>query len=217
MTSSNYWPEKFDVADLDEAVRIILTPEDGTSPKERWEKETPPMADLFESLFDLGPDSVVLDYGCGIGRLSRELIERTGCGVVGVDISRSMRALSHIYTKSENFFSCSREWLRVLSSAGFRVDHACSVWVLQHCENPEEDIELIFHILAEGGTFCVVNLNTRCLPTSNGWEDDGIDVETILKERFKLVENPSLPENAVTDAARPMSFCGLYRKPSGER
>ncbi len=215
MTSSPYWPGKFDVATLDEAIGIILTPESGDSPEDRWRKETPPMADLLESLFDLSPDSVVLDYGCGIGRLSRELIERTECSVIGVDISRSMRALSHIYTKSENFFSCSREGLRVLLSGGFRVDHACSIWVLQHCENPGEDIELIFDILAPGGTLSVVNLDHRCLPTSGGWEDDGIDVEAMLKERFELVENPSLPENAVTGAARGVSFCGLYRKPAG--
>ena len=157
------------------------------------------------------------DYGCGVGRLARALIERTECNVIGVDISRSMRAHSHIYCESENFFSCSREWLRVLLSGGFTVDHACSIWVLQHCENPRDDIELIFDILAEGGTFCVVNLDHRCLPTSSGWEDDGIDVKTMLEERFELFDDPSLPENAVTDAARSVSFCGLYRKPIAKR
>ena len=35
----------------------------------------------------LTSDSWVLDYGCGVGRLAKVMIEHYGCRVVGVDIS----------------------------------------------------------------------------------------------------------------------------------
>ena len=83
----------------------------------------------------------ILDYGCGIGRLAKELILRTGCHVIGVDISRSMRALSQIYCESDSFFSCSKKTLKALTGQGLHVNQAFSVWVLQHTENPKEDMD----------------------------------------------------------------------------
>ena len=39
--SANYTPAIFDVRDVDEVRRIILTAEAGTTTDERWAKETP--------------------------------------------------------------------------------------------------------------------------------------------------------------------------------
>ena len=54
------------------------------------------------------PNQDIIDYGCGIRRLAKELILSTGCNVIGVDINGSMRALSQIYCESDSFFSCSK-------------------------------------------------------------------------------------------------------------
>ena len=216
MTDADYRPSFFDVSNLEEAMTIILTPEDGVSPQDRWQRETPPMGEMLAARLSPSSHQIVIDYGCGVGRLAKELIERTGCNVIGVDISRSMRALSHIYCEADSFFSCSRNSLRSMINGGLRASHVYSVWVLQHTEDPEEDIDLIYDALADGATFLVVNLDYRCLPTDQGWRNDEIDVKNLIEQRFNIIEYFPAPEGAVTDLARLISFCGLYRKlPTG--
>jgi hypothetical protein len=75
--AANYAPEVFDVRDLDEARRIILTPESGTTTDARWAAETPWLADRILERFPLTEQHVVIDFGCGLGRMARALIERS--------------------------------------------------------------------------------------------------------------------------------------------
>jgi len=46
---------------------------------------------VIEELLDPGPDDVILDAGCGYGRVTERLLPQ-GAKVVGVDISRKMIA-----------------------------------------------------------------------------------------------------------------------------
>jgi len=214
MAVSNYQPSYYEVSTLEEAMGKILTPEGGVSPLERWEKETPIIADMLTNRLNLSANHNIIDYGCGVGRLAKELIGSRDCNVIGVDISRSMRAFSHIYCQSDAFFSCSTKSLQTMVDSGFRADHAFAIWVLQHAENPEEDIDLIYNALAVGSTFLVMNLDYRCLPTGKGWEDDGINIKKLIESRFDVLEYFPAPDGAVTDLARLISFCALYRKSS---
>ena len=102
--------------------------------------------------------------------------------------------------------------LRRLTDCGWLGDHAFSVWVLQHAENPHEDIELIYNSLAEGGTLLVMNLELRCLPTANGWENDGIDIKELIEKRFEVVEYFSPPNDAAPMPASLITFCAHYQK-----
>ena len=53
----------------------------------RW-AEAPAVAEYVKKLAELGPDSKVLDAGCGLGRISVELAA-LGLDVIGVDIIQS--------------------------------------------------------------------------------------------------------------------------------
>jgi SAM-dependent methyltransferase len=117
------------------------------------------VADLVARHCGLGSGSVVLDYGCGIGRVAKELIARHGCHVIGVDISPGMRALSVEYVDSDGFFACSPASLMLLISGGLRVDIAVSIWVLQHCLRPAEDIELLRRAI--NAALCLLSLTGR--------------------------------------------------------
>ena len=130
-----YNPAVFDVDDLLAAMRIILTPED-SSTEVRWKTETPYLADLTGQWIEITRQSLLLDYGCGVGRMAKELIVRHACRVIGVDISPSMRALAPMYVASDRFFACPPAMLDGLIERGVRFDGALSVWVLQHCLNP---------------------------------------------------------------------------------
>jgi cyclopropane fatty-acyl-phospholipid synthase-like methyltransferase len=84
-----YDPHIFQVNDLASAMKVILTDEDSSSDK-RWKTETPYAADLIGQYLTIDRDSLLLDYGCGIGRMAKELIARYGCRVIGTDISPQM-------------------------------------------------------------------------------------------------------------------------------
>ena len=116
-----YDPSVFDVSDMNQAMRIILTAESSTT-RERWEKETPYIADLVGRKMSITADTLLLDYGCGIGRIAKALIARYGCRVVGVDISPSMRAFAAVYVESDRFFACSAAMLDLMLERGLSLE-----------------------------------------------------------------------------------------------
>lgn len=207
-----YRPGIFEVGDLDAAKEIILTPEAGTTTQERWEYETPFLVDEIGRALGLDERSCVLDYGCGVGRIAKGLIERYNCCVIGVDISTSMRQLAPGYVKSESFAVCAPEMLDQLIARGLRVTHAYSCWVLQHCLAPDHDLARIESALAEGGGLFVLNGRYRSVPTDRGWAADGIDVEELLVRRFEKIAEGGLPEVISTPELARTSFTMTLRK-----
>lgn len=207
-----YTPQVFDVEDVQSAKNIILTPEIGTSTEERWEKETPYVVREIGRTLELDETSCVIDYGCGIGRIAKELIERYGCSVVGVDISTGMRQLAPGYVGSERFTACAPEMLDRIAARGFRATHACACWVLQHCALPQTDVARIEAALADGGTLFVLNNNKRCVPTDGGWATDGISIEKLLTDRFDRVAKGRLPVEITTTRIADGSFTMVLRR-----
>jgi len=209
---STYDPGIFDVNNIDEAKQIILTPE-GMSSEERWERETPYLVDLLAEHITLDKSSLVIDYGCGIGRLSKALIDRFGCRVVGVDISVSMRGFAHAYVNSDRFFSCAPIWLRFFApSPLWRADVAISVWTLQHCLEPSEDIAIIKGSLGEGGKIFVVNNNQRVVPTREcGWLDDKKDISALLNTSFHQLARGMLDVRIVAQELANCTSWATYR------
>ena len=106
-----YSPRIFEVKNVDEAKSIILTPEKGIKTEERWEKETPFTVKQISERLHPDSSSMLLDYGCGIGRIAKGLIQKMKCRVLGVDISLTMRQLAPGYVNSPLFSVCSAEIL----------------------------------------------------------------------------------------------------------
>jgi SAM-dependent methyltransferase len=192
-------------------MRIILTPEDSTT-EHRWTNETPYLAEMFDRFVgELSRSSIVLDYGCGIGRLAKEIIARHGCRVIGVDISPTMRALSIIYVDDDRFFACAPEMLDTLSERDVIVDAAISVWVLQHCQSPAIDIARIRRALRKGKSFFVVNNLSRAVPTKErGWFNDGINIRDLLQTEFSAREEGRLDPVRTTPMACQCAFWAAY-------
>ena len=86
-----YFPEVYNVVDENSARQIILTNDgEGADTATRWAAETPYLIELFQSTLNLRSDTLLLDYGCGIGRVSKAIIDAFGCSVIGLDASANM-------------------------------------------------------------------------------------------------------------------------------
>lgn len=166
------WP--YNVDSLDAAKRIILT----GSTEVRWRDETQFLVDLIGD-----PGKRVIDFGCGVGRVSRPLIERwPEVQVVGVDQSASMRRLAEDYVRSDRFT------LLAELPVGFKFDTVLAVWVLSHTPTLAEDLDAIAKLMAPTAAFFVVTVTNRHVPFGdNGWLDDGVDIAAELDKRFRRV------------------------------
>jgi SAM-dependent methyltransferase len=203
--SRTYDASVFDVADVEAAKRIILTPENSTT-QERWAVETPYLAGLIATHMPIDRETVLLDYGCGIGRMSKALIEQTRCKVVGTDISASMRKLAVPYVGSPRFSVCAPDELQRRPKS---VSAAIAIWVLQHCESPAEDIGRIHRAMKPGTRLFVADSFERVIPATEKqlftspptvvrkWMKDDVVVRALLDRTFALVTegsfDPSLP------------------------
>lgn len=197
------------ITTLDAAKRIILTPEPGLTTEERWERETPHVCDLIEHQMKIDGNTVVLDYGCGVGRISKELIKRHACYVVGVDISPNMRALAASYVGSDRFLTCAPSMLDVL---GMKFNIVISVWVLQHVHLLRSTIKQIDDVLQRPGWLFVVNEGeNRFVPTREGWASDGLNVQQILDEQFLKVSSGHMDEAIVGETAK-RTFWAAYSR-----
>lgn len=213
MANVTYNPDVFNVADADAAKYIILTPEGGRTTDQRWARETPYLTDLLAGTMRLARGQLVVDFGCGIGRIAKELIQRYGCRVLGVDISEGMRGLAPAYVGSPHFSVVSGEMFAALVGGGLQVDAAISVWVLQHCLSPADDVALLVRSLKPGGAFGVVNNLTRVVPVREKlWADDGLDVRKLMGEALIRRDEGDLdPEHVGAMMAR-HAFWGVYGK-----
>jgi ubiquinone/menaquinone biosynthesis C-methylase UbiE len=189
----------FDVTNVDAAKRIILTPENSTT-QERWAAETPYLTDLITKHVAIDRNTVLLDYGCGIGRMAKALIDHARCKVVGADFSASMRTLAVPYVGSRRFSVCAPVDLTEHPASAMA---AIAIWVLQHCERPDEDIARIHQAMKPGARLFVADSFERAIPaiekqlfTSRPtlirkWMTDGVNVRALLDRTFAFITEGS--------------------------
>lgn len=81
-------PRRFDWDDFDEAKKSILWYTD-------WNEATEKTLAFMEKMGLMKPNLFIIDWGCGIGRISNELVKRYGATVLAVD--RSTKMLNHAF------------------------------------------------------------------------------------------------------------------------
>jgi SAM-dependent methyltransferase len=211
--AATYTARVFEVRNVEEARRIILTSEPGATSESRWQLETPYLIDIIAEHFALSEEHAVLDYGCGLGRMAKALIERFGCRIIGVDTSTRMRELAPGYVQSARFSIVSPQILELLIARGVRFDIALAVWVIQHVAQVEPEIDCLSRALANQGGLFVANTLRRVVPPDKGWADDGIDVGALLTRKFEPVWKGRLPRDIFGDAIANATYLAVYRRP----
>jgi len=207
-----FCPDAFEVTTLDQAMRVTVTPEPGTTTEERWQKETVYLLEDICRFLPLRPESCLLDYGCGTGRVSKALIDKVGCRALGVDANKSMRLLAPEYVLSERFNVWSPEILEHMLAKGFRADFAMCLWVIQHAVDPMHIISQISRALPPGGLLYCLNSHFRCVPTDQGWCDDGFDIRSALCQAFQEEEMHALPNAVTTPHLASITMIQILRK-----
>lgn len=209
-----YAPALWEVRSMEQAMEAAVTAEKGTTTQERWEKETHYLLHDIGSFLPIQPASCVLDYGCGPGRISRALVDKFDCRVVGVDSSRAMRSLAVDYVRSDRFEAWTPKELDQQVPQGFRVDFALCIWVLQHVFDAKEVIQRILRVLSPGGLLYSLNQRNRCVPTNQGWMDDGFDMRKGLCSAFSEENFHALPSHVTCDALANNSVIQVLRRPN---
>ncbi len=198
---------RFDVASLQQAQQAIL-PANSLTTNERWVQETGLLVEKIAEHCALDESSVVLDFGCGVGRVARELIQQFGAVVIGVDTSASMRRLAHEYVQSDRFSCLSFETYQALANeSSLRVSVVIASRVLQICSDPEANLALLERWLEPGGSLVVFDQPIRQVPIANGFIDDGKDIWKLVREQSSFqseeVDLPPAIANVVAeDSAR---------------
>lgn len=200
--TSTYDPRIFVCRTTEEARAVILNDEAGLKTNERWNRETPYLAQLIE-----WPQNtrIVIDYGCGIGRM----MNAVSPAVLGVDMSASMRAQGEAYLMNEDRKSCgfvSPELFGLLIERGFRAQGAMAIWSLQHILDPHEAVRQVFNALPPGAPFYVVNRDNRAVPATRdghfSWVNDGVNIRDVLESGgFVLVHEEPMPETLCVPGA----------------
>lgn len=185
-----YIKEVFDVQTFDQAKHVVLT-SDPENPN-KFQKETDFTINTIaeQEFIRLNEESIVLDFGCGMGRLSKEFINKFQCKVIGLDISSSMLTFAKLYTANVNKFQGTHEYTTPES-----IDVALSVLALQHAENPQKEIDNIYNVLRPNGIFILLNEKQRFVPgdvDSNRfivWNDDGFDIFGYTASKMKKIKS----------------------------
>ena len=129
---------EFDYPSLRKARAVILWHDD-------WELATKATMDAIDRLALVGDGNLVVDYGCGIGRITRGLRQRHPARVLAVDRSPAMRAHALGYVSSSDVEAGAVEILSdvELFERGAElqgsVDCILLIEVLQHIPEPVLD------------------------------------------------------------------------------
>ena len=183
-----YIKEVFDVTTFEHAKHVVLTSDPDKPTK--FEDETNFLINAIAEQNIVDSGSIVLDFGCGMGRVSKKLIEKFDCNIIGVDISNTMLTFANIYVSKPKQFKPLNSY-----NMANTIDVAISTFVLQHVQDPKTEIDIIYNNLKVGGYLVLVNENKRYVPSdvdSNRyivWNDDGFDVFGELDSRLNRINS----------------------------
>lgn len=187
MPNVEYRPDFFHRKNVDDAKEVILSAGGGMTTDERWERET----DWLMERINFGSEhDLVIDYGCGIGRLAKRLKNP----VIGVDISQSMRVHADIYVDRVAFGAITPQLLKIMHVNGLCVDGVVSAWALQHVLDVAETIDLLMCMLKPGGVFWLLDLHERHIPCVDAVDgeflmvDDNMRIAPLIERWCRLDE-----------------------------
>lgn len=210
-----YYPEFFNSDSFEESKFIVLCSNEYDY-NYRWESETAWIKDVLVSTRCIDENSIVLDWGTGVGRLAKMLIETFNCKVIGVDISPTM--LRHAVNYVNNTDKFVPVHYNQFMEAEVKNQYTCCIatWVLQHSATSAFDIQKIQEALVSNGNMFVLEMSKKCvIAKQNGTTisvDDGVDNKTELQKYFQPLMLGKLPRKITVEPIFNDSWWGFLEK-----
>lgn len=198
----------FKVKNFEEGLEAVIGSCNGFTAQQRMEAETPAFAKKIIEYVKLlyagvkNPKTAqILDYGCGVGRLAKEIFEQnntahvstSSLAIMGVDDSQHMLNEAQHYVKHMNFTTKLPVELD-FSGKDLKFDLAYLIYVLQHVPAIEirEILSRIYSHLKDDGIFIYCSSDYRmCIRFDNkGFFDDrflGVNLQEEVERYFDKV------------------------------
>lgn len=206
MSKFLYAEQVFNADNNEKAQLISLPPAAGLDSRGRALKESMPTLDLLNRCIEIKPGDLIIDFGCGYGRLSKLLIERFGAFVIGVDLSGSMRNTASKFISDDRFSVVSQKvFKKLVSEQMISARLALCCYTLSLVAMPKQDI-LSLYSSVKNGLF-VLDFKARSIPAieildghSNPQAqvkllNDGFDVQGFAASIFDEVSSVELDKN----------------------
>jgi ubiquinone/menaquinone biosynthesis C-methylase UbiE len=182
-----YNPNLFTPLDLNHAKDIVITP-DPVDPN-KFENFTNEAIKIIINANIINETSCVVDFGCGMGRMSKAIVDTFNCEVIGVDINLPMLKLATMYVNNPNkFVTCNS------IDKDDSIDVCLAMFVIQHVLDPKLEIKKIADILKPNGYLVLLNEpNVRLVPGGQAedssiiWFTDGFDIYPEVEKYFNKV------------------------------
>ena len=183
----------------------------------RWEVETEEQMAHFRRW--IKQDAVVLDFGIGVGRVSKEILkEFPRVEVNGVDESKRMLTYCKKYIPREyrarlHLFHFDK--MRKIKDNS--VDFAFSLHVLQHVEASkfQKAVQELHRVIKPGGLLYLLNMHNRCTfdnyRTHITGYDDGIDQLKVIRQYFQEKEDVPYTSDYMKEILK-ICFSKLFSK-----
>jgi ADP-heptose:LPS heptosyltransferase/SAM-dependent methyltransferase len=189
----------FKPKNLEEGKHAVVGDCNGFTMQQRWEAETHVFARKI--LGFVKDEAEILDYGCGVGRLAKEILRQSpSVFVTGLDASADMRAQAEKYVEHVNFSTVAP---RGLKSSKF--DLVYLVYVLQHVPAIEirEILARIHYHLKENGilVYCSSDFRMAIRYDGQGFFDDsflGVDLRAEV-DRYFDIQGPLFSDDDFRD------------------
>jgi len=175
---------------LQEGKHAVVGDCNGFTMQQRWEAETPAFAEKI--LGFAKREAEILDYGCGVGRLAKEILDKNpSVYIVGLDTSQDMLDQAQTYI-ANNHFNPVLPYNLALEQ---KFDIIYCVYVLQHAPSIEirEILSRIYSHLKDNGFFiyCSSDYRMAIRFDNQGFFDDrflGVDLQQEVLRYFDLVK-----------------------------
>src|SRR3990167_6647964 len=94
---------RFKANGFEEGKHSVVGDCNGFTMQERWNTETPAFADAILRRLKT-KDTIIVDYGCGVGRLAKEILAKNpGVSIVVLDASQDELKLAREYINDSRF------------------------------------------------------------------------------------------------------------------
>lgn len=145
---------------LEEGQHAVVGNCNGLTMQQRWEAETPAFATAILSQYQGEEHPLILDYGCGVGRIAKEILKQSPhARIIGTDASADMLQQAVKYVDSDKFSPFLPDQLHGIHEVGI----AYCIYVLQHVPAIEirDILARIHYHLKDDGIFIYCSSDYR--------------------------------------------------------